>query len=217
MTKIITMVLALTLTLSLVACGSSTGNGSVSTGNASSTEGTQTSTTASTQATEEEKANEPEIITVGVGQSIETENFKMTIESIKILDKYEYRTSPNSTSSLYVEDGYKMLAVQGVMENNGTKAISDSAFYKKVVVNDSYEVEGYDVRMGFERDKYFEIDPYTEQRYYLYINIPEKLAAQYETVTFTLGFKTDMSLLTTSFNSDGTKTVDADNWFAIKK
>ena len=87
-----------------------------------------------------------------------------------------YETYEDMLRSLYVEQGYKLLMIKGHFDNVGTSTISDSAFLRKAVVNDGFEVEGFDVRINFIRDKYFEIDPYTDLDYVLYINIPEKLA-----------------------------------------
>ena len=117
--------------------------------------------------------------------------------------------------SLYVENGYKLLLVMGHFDNIGTTTISDSAFSRSVVVNGTYTVTDYDVRFSFKRDKYFEIDPYTDLDYCLYINIPEKLADQFETATFTLGFNDDLSYPETVYHADGTKTVTTDNLYAL--
>ena len=139
----------------------------------------------------------------------------MTFDSLEVLDEFSYKTSEYSSTSLYVEDGYKLLLLTGHIENTGTTAFSDSSFFRTCVVNDSYTVTDYDVRLSFKRDKYFEVDAYTDVDYYLYINIPEKLAAQYEKATFTLGFNDDMSLLTTHYNIDGTKSTPVDNLYTI--
>lgn len=206
MKKLVTILLFGVMVFSLCACGS----GASTPSTPAEVKDVPTEAETTTKA-------EPEITKVGIGQSIETDNFKMVVESMEIMDEYKYSTSEYSSTSLYVESGYKILAVQGTIENTGSKVISDSSFAKKVVVNGDYEVTGFDVRLNFERDKSFELDPYTAQRYDLYINIPEKLAEQFATATFTLGFKDDMSVITTTYNSDGTETTDATNWFEITK
>lgn len=165
--------------------------------------------------TEEAAESSMQVTEILPGGCIETPNFIMTFDSLEILDEYSYRTSEYSTTSLYVEQGYKLLMIKGHFDNVGTSTISDSAFLRKAVVNDGFEVEGFDVRINFIRDKYFEIDPYTDLDYVLYINIPEKLADMFETVTFTLSFNDDMSIPTTIWNMDGTKTHDADNHYSL--
>ena len=162
------------------------------------------------------KAAKSEITKVGIGQSIETDNFKMVVETMEIMDEYSIRVSEISSRDLYVEEGYKLLVVQGTMENTGSTVIYDRSFVKSAIVNGDYKVENDKVTLTFERDRYNELDPYTERRYDLYINIPEKLAEQFETATFTLGFKDDMSIIATVINLDSV-TTDATNWFEITK
>jgi predicted small secreted protein len=156
------------------------------------------------------------VTNVGIGQSIESNNFKMVIDSMKILDEYSYST--NDATSFYLNrEGYKLLMIQGSMENTGNAAIDVSSFYMTAVVNGNYDFDSDDVQMCFEQDDSLEIDPYTEQTFDIYINIPEKRADKFETATFTLGFNDDMSPLTVTTYSYGRKTVDADNWFSITK
>ncbi len=156
-----------------------------------------------------------EAVMLSIGDKIENESFTMTFDSMEILPEYSYRTSDYSSTSLYVEDGYELLLIKGHIENTGTTTISDSCFSKSVVVNGSYTVTDYDVRLSFMRAKYFEIDPYTDLDYFLYINIPQKLADQFETAAFTLGFNNDLSYPVTNYRSDGTKTIDVDNLYTI--
>ena len=196
MKKFSTLLLSGMLVLSFCACG-----GTTSDDTSVDDESTETTT-------------EKEVTQVNVGQSIETDYFKMTVDSMEILDDYEFSMNEYSSRSLYVEEGYKLLLVRGTMENLGTEVISDNAFSATCLVNDSYEEEA---SLQFERSKYYELDPYTEQNYDLYINIPEKLAEQYETASFTIGFNSDMSPIVTTTSSDGTTTVDADNWFCIQE
>jgi len=166
---------------------------------------------------EPEQAQSPRMDTIplSIGECLETDDFIMTFDSVEILDEYSYRTSDISTVSLWVEEGYKLLAVRGMFINNGTKAIQDSCFSLTATVNDSYTVEGYDVSLDFERSASFEIDPYTEQSYILHLNIPEKLAAAFETVTFTIGFNDDLSIPVTVWDTNGNSTVETDNLYSL--
>ena len=88
-------------------------------------------------------------------------------------------------------------------------------FARRFLESYSAVTDGYDVRLNFERDKYFEVDPYTEQAYNLYINIPDKLAEMFETASFTIGFKDDMSIPTTTYGSDGSVTEDIDQQYVF--
>ena len=139
----------------------------------------------------------------------------MTFDSMELLDEYQYKTSEYSSTSLYVEDGYKLVVVKGHFENKSTGAISDSCFNRSALVNGTYEVDGYDVRFNFIRDKYFEIDAYTDLDYVMYINIPNKLAEQFETAEFTIAFNDDLSIPATVWGSDGSESIEADQFYTL--
>lgn len=211
MKKWIALLLATVLCLSLAACGKNEPPA-----NSTQAQNTPSAPTAA-PATEQAEPTEPqqEAVDLAIGDKIDNENFTMTFDSMEILDEYSYKTSEYSSTSLYVESGYKLLLVMGHIENKSTAAISDSSFARTAVVNGSYTVTDYDVRLSFKRDKYFEIDPYTDLDYFLYINIPEKLADQFETATFTLGFNNDMSIPVTEWKTDGTKATPTDNLYTI--
>lgn len=212
--KILALILAGVLALSLAACSG---------GNDSEASGSSAPSAAPSQAAEPTNTPEPEdtpepgptAIPLSIGDSIDNDNFLMTFDSMELLDEYKYSTSEYSSTSLYVEDGYKLVVVKGHFENKATSAISDSAFSLSALVNGSYELDEHDVRMNFQRDKYFEIDAYTDQDYVLYINIPNKLAEQFETAEFSIGFNDDLSMITTVYNSDGTKTIEVDNLYTL--
>lgn len=201
------LALAAALCLSLCACG----------GDASAPESPAPAETTpavpETTTPVESEAPEVSATPVELGGSIETENFKMTFNSLELVPEYSYTTGEYSSSSIYVEEGYQLLMVRGTFENLGTTVIGDTSFHFTVTVNDEYTVDGYDVSLNFERSKYFEIDPYTEQNYVLSINIPDKLAEMFETASFTVAFKDDMSVPTTTYHSDGTETVDVDQQY----
>lgn len=171
--------------------------------------------TEATEAPMEEPSVEDNAVPVPLGGVIEHPQFTMTLDSVELVDEYSYRTSEYSTTSLFVEEGYKLLMLKGTFENIGTSAISSSAFNLTALVNGSYKAEGFDVRMDFERSNSYEIDPYTSFTYVIHVNIPEKLAAMYESAVFTIGFKEDLSNPTITWNMDGTQTVDVDQCYRI--
>lgn len=216
MKRICIAALAAALCLSLCACGGGGGSSApAETGSSEETTPVTTAPVATTPVPEETEPAAPSATPVEVGGSITTDNFVMTFDSLELLPEYSYATSEYSSTSLYVEEGYQLLVVKGTLENVGTTVISDSCFSLTATVNDEYVVDGYDVRLNFERDKYFEVDPYTEQAYNLYINIPDKLAEMFETASFTIGFKDDMSVPTTTYGSDGSVTVDIDQQYVF--
>lgn len=131
-----------------------------------------------------------EAICIPVGDRIDNENFTMTFDSVAILDEYSFDNrifKPDNT------DGYKLLLVKGHFENKFTEFITIYDFYLDgVVVNDSYDF-GNAVGMAFELWNDTQIAPLDDADYFLRVEIPEKLANQFEKVEFTLGFNNDMS------------------------
>lgn len=217
MKKFLALLLAMVMTLALAACG---GGGDTP----APKEDDPPAPTTDVPSEEEPKDEEPEepaepeppaAIPLQCGDSIDNDNFKMTFDSVELLSEYSYQTSEYSSTSLYVENGYKLVVVKGHFENKGTSPITDSSLVCTAMVNDTFAVDENDVRFNFIRDKYFEIDPYTDLDYVMYINIPEKLAGMFETVTFTIGFNDDLSIPSTVYSSDGTKTTETDQLYAL--
>ncbi len=217
MKKFLALLLAMVMVLALAACG---GGGDTP----APKEDDPPAPTTDVPSEEDPKDEEPEepaepeppaAIPLQCGDSIDNDNFKMTFDSVELLSEYSYRTSEYSSTSLYVEDGYKLLVVKGHFENKGTSTISDSSLVCTAMVNDTFAADRSDVRFDFIRNKSFEIDPYTDLDYVMYINIPEKLAGMFETVTFTIGFNDDLSIPSTVYSSDGTETTETDQLYAL--
>ena len=183
MKKLIALLLALVLCLSLCACGSKQEEQEAPAAEPAETPAEEPAAEPEAPAEEpvEAPAEEPETpaVALAIGDSIDNDNFTMTFDSIELVDEYSFSTSEYSTTSLYVESGYKLLVLKGHFENKSTAAISDSAFVRSAVINDSFEVDGFDVSWNFIRDKYFEIDPYTDLDYVISVNVPEKLAEMF--------------------------------------
>ena len=208
MKQVLSLALAGALCLGLCACGgTSAGTGDVP----SST----TPDAVQESASLPQESQAPAAESLEIGGSIDNDSFRMTFDALELADEFSYDTSEYSSTSLYVEEGYKLLMLRGHFENKATGPISDSAFALTATVNDTYVVDGYDVRMNFLRSKSFEIDAYTDLDYVIYINIPEKLAGMFETATFTIGFNNDLSAPTTVWSSDGTGTVEVDNRYTL--
>jgi len=216
MKKIISIVLTIILLLGMVACGAKETTKPEPQKN-EETKPVEVAEEKEEKATEQEEPIDEEkknVVSLNIGDTIDNDYFTMTFQSVEILDEYTLPTGNSSSLSPYVEEGYKLLLVEGHFENKSTSTISDSTFYKKAVVNGTFEKDGYDIMMDFARSKYFEIDPYTDYDYILYLCIPEKLAAQFETVTFTLGFNSDLSVPTTVLSENG-KTVETEIVYEI--
>ena len=207
MKKLLPLALSSALLLSLAACG----GGDADPATQASAEPSAPVEAEATEAPETGLTAQP----VELGGTLENDCFKMSFDSVELADEYSYSTGEYSSTSLYVEEGYKLLMLMGHFENVGTSPIADTSFSFQVTVNGDYVVDGHDVRLNFVRDKYFEIDPYTDLDYQLYINIPEKLAEQYESVEFQIGFRNDLAPLTTTWESDGSKTVDMEQLYSL--
>ena len=177
----------------------------------------ETNKTESKEEADKNEKKKPAVnaIPLEVGGAIENECFVMTIDSMEIVDEYSYKSGERVTRSLYVEDGYKLLMVKGLFENNHTTVIKDDCFALAATVNDTYVAGNYDVKLCFERNDSDEIDPYTEMNYVLYMNIPEKLAEQFSTATFTIGFNDDLSVPEFTWDADGNRVTEVDRNYSI--
>lgn len=172
-------------------------------------------TSTNEQIVNKEESLMADAVSVELGGVIDNEFFTMSFEAMEIVDEYSFRTSEHSTQSLYVEDGYKLLMVKGLFVNNHTAVIKDSYFALAATVNETYVAGDYDVRLSFERSSSHEIDPYTEQAYVLYMNIPEKLAESFQTATFTIGFNNDLSTPEIVWDMNGNRTVEIDQNYSL--
>ena len=215
-TRLLSILLIFVMVLALSACGSDTQN-TVSTPptDAQTAEPTSVPTFTPTPEPEEASEPEPEPIAVPLGGSIDNDLFCMTFDSMEIFPEYSFRTGEHSTMRVNVEEGYQLVIVKGHFENKSTDVISDSSFALSALVNNVFKRDGSDVRMYFIRQNTYKIDPYTDIDYILSINIPQKLADQFETATFTIGFKDDLSFPKTVTYSDGTKTIEIDQQYSF--
>lgn len=229
MRKLLSLILILILVLSLAACSS----GNNSSGDESSTvvnvdsepttspeptvtpEPTATPAPTATPIPLPTPEPTPVAVPVEVGGTIDNDKFLMTFDSIELLDEYEYPIAENTTVSLFVEEGYKLLLVKGHFENRATGAITTSSFVNSGLVNGSFELDNSDVKMDFCRFRSYEVDAYTDQDYLLYCNIPNKLAEQFETVELSIGFNDDLSTPTIHRDIDGIESIEADQIYTL--
>ena len=102
MEKALSLILAALLAASLCACGNNAAESTSSPEPTATAEATATPTAVPTPTAE--PTPEP-VADYKIGDSIETDNFKMTFDSIELLTDYRYATSYVMGAS----DGYKML------------------------------------------------------------------------------------------------------------
>ncbi|MBQ9909906.1 MAG: zinc ribbon domain-containing protein [Lachnospiraceae bacterium] len=154
-------------------------------------------------------------VSIGLGEKIKNEYFTMSLDSLKILSDYKYELGERTSSSITAERGYKLLLLRGRFENLTTGPIKSSCFSFAFTVNDTFVKAGNDVSFRFMRMDIYEIDAYTEIGYCLYINIPEKLAEQFERAVITVGFNDDMSKPATVYNNDASRVVQFDTAYVL--
>lgn len=206
MKKLFTLLIASVMLLTLAACGEA----QQTTPPAPEAGESAAPTEAAPAETPAEESAAVDSVPLKVGDSIENENFTMTFDSVEVVPEYVFSLGDNSTMSLFVEEGYQLLVIRGHMTNNGMSVVSTSNFVFSGAVNGDYMLDNNDVDMTFERNRMSEMDPYTDLNYVLAINIPNKLAEIFETVSLTIGFNEDLSIPSTVTSSDGSYSLDAD-------
>ena len=206
MKKLFTLLIASVMLLTLAACGEA----QQTTPPAPEAGESAAPTEAAPAETPAEESAAVDSVPLKVGDSIENENFTMTFDAVEVVPEYVFSLGDNSTMSLFVEEGYQLLVISGHMTNNGMSVVSTSNFVFSGAVNGDYMLDNNDVDMTFERNRMSEMDPYTDLNYVLAINIPNKLAEIFETVSLTIGFNEDLSIPSTVTSSDGSYSLDAD-------
>ena len=206
MKKLFALLIASVMLLTLAACGEA----QQTTPPAPEAGESAAPTEAAPAETPAEESAAVDSVPLKVGDSIENENFTMTFDSVEVVPEYVFSLGDNSTMSLFVEEGYQLLVICGHMTNNGMSVVSTSNFVFSGAVNGDYMLDNNDVDMTFERNRMSEMDPYTDLNYVLAINIPNKLAEIFETVSLTIGFNEDLSIPSTVTSSDGSYSLDAD-------
>ena len=215
MKKALSLILAALLAASLCACGNNAAESTSSPEPTATAEATATPTAVPTPTAE--PTPEP-VADYKIGDSIETDNFKMTFDSFDIVSEYVYSIN-GSTYRTNANDGCKFLLLKGHFENNSAKTISISALDLSCVVNNTYEFNemssGSTLLLNFESSGAFSIDPLFDSDYGLYVQVSDKLVEQFETAVFTIKYQADMSDITYTTDSDGNWISDADEGFSV--
>ena len=180
MKKLIALVLTLSLILSLCACGKSSGEN------------------ADAGASKPKGNAQP----VEFGDVIETDFMTMTIEEVGVTEEvkvYSYG-SEDSWSTISHEEGEQAFFLKGTIENISSEKIGyDRCLWGEVVFNDTYK---YPVKFKVQTiiNTANHIPPLYDPEYYIYVDIPDKLAESLETYTISFGFEE---------NLDGSDTLTA--------
>ena len=212
MKKALSLILAALLAASLCACDNNAAESTSSLEPTAAAEATATPSSAPTPTPTAEPTPEP-VADYKIGDSIETDNFKMTFDSFDIVSEYVYGGSPSGIFT--ANDGYKMLLLQGHFENNATKTIYNNYFELSCIVNGTYEFIGVSSPSLYFDNGPTSIDPLVEGNYGLYVEVSDKLAEQFKNITFGIKYRSDMSNLTYTYDANGDWGSDADEEFSV--
>lgn len=215
MRKTLFVILAVLLAALLCACGSKTVENTSSPEPTATAEATATPSPTATPTAEPTPEATPSAPQLQLGDTIENDNFKMTLNSVEVVDRHEFSTSENSTIYSVPENGYRFLLLRGHFENKSTNVIPSSSIACTVLVNDVFTVNCSRAEFVFERERAWEIDPFTDFNYSIRVSIPQKLADDLKSAVYTIQFNDDMSAIDSEWQDDGSLSVTADETYNV--
>ncbi|MCC8105254.1 MAG: hypothetical protein LIO99_04450 [Clostridiales bacterium] len=155
-------------------------------------------------------------INITMDDVIETDKFSMSFETFEIVEDFSIPTGENTSLSPSTEEGYQFALLQGHFESFSSAAIETFVFDISFIANGEYSYE--DGEFYFASNNYFEIESLAEKDYYIYVKIPDNLVEIFETGTFYISFKDDLSSITTNYNyvdGETVATTDVDYIYGI--
>lgn len=215
MKKTLSAILAVLLAALLCVCGSKTVENTSSPEPTATAEATATPSPTATPTAEPTPEATPSAPQLQLGDTIENDNFKMTLNSVEVVDRHEFSTSENSTMYSVPENGYCFLLLRGHFENKSTNVIPSSSIACTVLVNDVFTVNCSRAEFVFERERNWEIDPFTDFNYSIRVSIPQKLADDLKSAVYTIQFNDDMSAIDSEWQDDGSLSVTADETYNV--
>lgn len=172
MKRFVAVILALMMALSLCACGNSDGENS------------------DVGASKSKGNAQP----VEFGDVIETDFMTMTIEEVGVEEEVKvYSYGSNSSASIISSDeGEQAFFLKGTIENISSEKIGYyTCLWGEVVFNDTYKYPvKFDVQSIINSANH--IPPLYDPEYYIYVDIPDKLAESIETYTLSFGFEENL-------------------------
>ena len=206
MKRIVTILLAATLILSLAACG---GNTTPSNSEPSSTptqeENTEVTLTppaqdASNTTEEMQEQEEPkrEAVEIAIGDTISLDFVEITFEETGVAEDIQtsITTSIQTGTSTQItgpnpETGKQFVYMAGTIKNLSTEALPVHDFFEGNVMVDKYNynitANNCNVITAAGRPTYT-LDPLLTYTFIIYAAIPDELAEEYTSSTFTFGF-----------------------------
>lgn len=149
-----------------------------------------------------------DVVKIDVGDAIETDNFKMTIDSVEFVDEYTIQVNDCTTDTFHSSAGYKMLLVKGVLENKTESEISIASFRVVITVNG----KSCDNRLYIEENlsSNATVPANSEVHYFIPYDVSEPQIEEKDTVTITISFRDDMSAITPDYTEDITNVYEID-------
>ena len=203
MKKILLIVLALSMLLSLCACGGNDTT-SPSTEDSSTTQAAETPNQEETiedTTSNEETSNVPEDTTpvidvteLSVGDTLSTEFVEMTFEEVVVAEDIQYSVTTGSVTRWSGPDpvaGQQYICYTGKIKNISTSSLPVYDFFTGDIDIDGYtsSVDANDCDiLDSEGAPVSTIDPLMEYVFRIYTAIPNDLAANYTSSTFHFGF-----------------------------
>lgn len=182
MKKYLSLLLALVMCMSLVACGNST-----------------STTTPDSQSQSETETTKAESITLG--STIDLEYVNMTLDSFEISNGYAFEATDNSSgisithkASIDCPADMKLICLKGKFTNKTKGDIfpANDPIYGELIVNGySYKTE-MDCYISETAESVLTLAPLRTVDYYLYAEVPVALADAVEDCTLNIGFVTDL-------------------------
>ncbi len=205
MKKIISLILALVMCLSLCACsGNSTNSTEQKNDEPEETVSTPTESeeTASVQTTPEdietqdstESVSPVEVVEVLVGGTLSTEFVEMTFNEVTVAKDIKHSVTTGHVTRITGPepvDGQQYICLTGIIKNISTNPLPVYDFFVGNFNLDgySYTVDANDCDiLDGEGQSRTEIDPLMEYTFRIYVAIPDSLADSYSSCTFTFGF-----------------------------
>ncbi len=145
-----------------------------------------------TQEQEEKKAKE-----VSLGKTIELSFIKMSLDKIEVKPEYKFsykeKTSWGSTthsSSITCKSGMKLVCLKGKLTNLSKEGVYTSNDFVKgeIVINGNKYKTRLECVNESKAEKYYELVAQQSSNYYLYAEVPEKVANELKSCTVNFGF-----------------------------
>lgn len=189
MRKTLSAILAVLLAALLCACGNKTVENTSSPEPTATAEATATPSPTATPTAEPTPEPTPTIPQLQLGDTIDLDFLKMTIDNISIED--EIYPSDTSGAYMYISDvdGSQYVCLRGVITNLSSSDLDSQYFMSKVIINDEYSYNA-ELCIGSSPNAVsdYALEPLGSANYYLYASVPDTAVNIMEKGTISLAF-----------------------------